>query len=75
MLDDSEFQEIREAARAEGTTVSQWVRSALRQARLARVAPTVAERLEVLARATRHRFPAGPIEEMLSEIEQGYHET
>lgn len=72
LLDDKELEEIQEAASRDGTTVSDWVRRVLREARKTRLPPNLAERLETLRQASRHRFPAGPVAQMLREIEQGY---
>ena len=71
LLADQELREIKQVARQNRMTVAEWVRQALRMAR--RQQPTDrARKLEVVRAAYKQRFPAGPIEEMLAEIERGY---
>lgn len=72
LLDESEFRKIRQIARRKGMTVAEWVRQTLRTARSQEPANTSARKLKVLERALKHHFPAGDIEDMLDEIEQGY---
>jgi len=69
-LDDSELQEIQQIAQDRQMTTEQWVREALGEAR--RRERRVEDKLEVVRKAIRHSFPAVDIEQMLSEIEQGY---
>ena len=70
LLDDSELQEIQQIAQDRQMTTEQWVREALGEAR--RRERRVEDKLEVVRKAIRHSFPAVDIEQMLSEIEQGY---
>ena len=70
LVDDGEYTAIRDAARKQRLTVSEWVRRALRQA-LADEADAVETRLRAIANASRHRFPTADIEVMLDEIERG----
>ena len=70
LLDDSELQEIQQIARERRMTTDEWVRAALREARQRE--RRVEDKLEVVRRAVRHSFPTADIEQMLSEIEQGY---
>lgn len=72
VLDDGEFEAIREIAAREGTTVSEWVRQLLRAARRERPTGDRARKLAAVRAAARHRFPTGEIDQMLEEIEQGY---
>lgn len=74
LLDDSEFRHLRDVARRKGLTLAEWVRQALRKA--AREEPSgVADRkLATVRAAIQHDFPAPDIEQMLEEIERGYHE-
>lgn len=72
VLDDSEFDEIRAIAASEGTTVSEWVRRSLREARRATAAGEVDTKLAAVRAAAQHSFPAPDIEQMLSEVERGY---
>lgn len=75
LLDDEELAQIRSVARQEGQSVAEWVRSALRRARTAGQAKSAGDKLAVLASATQHDFPSGPIEQLLDEIERGYRTT
>lgn len=71
LLDDAEFREIQAAARRQGMSVTEWVRSTL----LAGQAEDTANRRRALAavRAARSGdFPTGDIDQILAEIEAGY---
>lgn len=69
MLDEEELAALREAATADGVTLSQWVRSTLRAERRRRGAvDRGAEKLAALRRGLAHDFPAPDIDQMLSEI-------
>jgi hypothetical protein len=72
LLDDDELVEIRRIAGARRQSVAEWVRGVLREARAAEEGSSVADKLAALHAAMTYRFPAGPIEQMLDEIEQGY---
>ncbi|MFP5346100.1 MAG: antitoxin [Actinomycetes bacterium] len=72
VLDDSEFDEIRAIAASEGTTVSEWVRRSLREARRSTAAGKVDTKLAAVRAAAQHSFPAPDIEQMLREVERGY---
>lgn len=72
VLTDAELDEIRRTARAEGVTVSQWVRDVLRQARRSRGSGDAARKLAAVRAGARHTFPTGDIAQMLDEIERGY---
>lgn len=72
VLDDGEFEAIREVASREGVTVSEWVRGVLRGARRDLPAGDQARKLAAVRAAARHGFPTGDIGSMLAEIEQGY---
>jgi hypothetical protein len=72
LLHESELAEIRRAARKRRVSVAEWVRSALRQARVTEAGRPAAEKLRAVRTATQHAFPTGPIEQMLAEIERGY---
>jgi hypothetical protein len=71
-MNDAEWEAIRRAARSEQTTVSEWVRRSLRNARRQQGSGNVDTKLAVLRAATRHDFPSGDIDDMLAEIERGY---
>jgi hypothetical protein len=72
LFDDSELREIQHAARRQKLTVAEWVRQTLRAARRQEPTGDRARKLQAIREASRHRFPAGSIEEMLEEIERGY---
>jgi hypothetical protein len=72
LLDDREFEAIREVAACQGMTVSDWVRQMLRAARREQASGGQARKLAAVRAAARHRFPTGDIDQMLAEIEQGY---
>jgi hypothetical protein len=71
-MDDAEWEAIRRAARSEQTTVSEWVRRSLRNARRGQASASIDTKLAVLRAATRHDFPSGDVDDMLAEIERGY---
>lgn len=64
--------EIKTIAEAQRLTVSAWVRLALRDARRGLPRTPKRRKLEAIAAAAGHRFPAGDIETMLAEIERGF---
>ena len=72
ILRDEEFEQLREVAREQGLTVSEWVRQALRQARTERPAGDRVRKLAAVRAAARHSFPTADIDEMIAEIERGY---
>jgi ribosomal 50S subunit-associated protein YjgA (DUF615 family) len=72
LLEEDELREIQKAARRSKTTVAEWVRQALRAARRNEPDGDRLRKLQAIAEAARHRFPAPPIEQMLAEIEKGY---
>jgi len=75
LLDESEFREIREAARRQRVTVAEWVRQSLRTAVRALPRSDARKKLEVIRSAARHSFPTPNIDDMLGEIERGYLDT
>jgi hypothetical protein len=72
ILDDEEMAEIRDVARAQKTTVAEWVRRALRTARSSAPSRSRQQKLAALRVGSEHAFPAADIETMLGEIERGY---
>lgn len=72
VLSGDELEEIREAATAQGMTVSEWVRQTLRRARRQAALGDPARRLATIRAATRHEFPTADIDAMLQQIESGY---
>lgn len=72
LLEEDELAEIRRAARRRRLSVAEWVRSALRQARVSDAGRPASERLRALRAGTKHAYPTGSIDEMLADIERGY---
>jgi cytochrome P450 len=72
LFEDSEMEELREAARRRRIPVSAWVRGALREARKREPQRGVESQLKAVRAASRHEFPTAEIEQMLAEIERGY---
>jgi hypothetical protein len=70
-MTDGEFEEIKQGSAASGQTISEWVRTVLRQARLDQASSGLASRLTAIRAATAHSFPTGDIDDMIDEIEAG----
>jgi hypothetical protein len=71
VMDEAEYRDIQRIARRRRTTLSEWVRSALRVARQAEPRPDRGRKLEAIHAASRHAFPTADIDRMLAEIAQG----
>ncbi len=71
-IEDSEYREMQRAARRAGLTMSQWVREALSAMRRRQPASDTGKKLSAVREAARHSYPAGDIDQMLTEIESGY---
>jgi hypothetical protein len=72
LLPDSEMKEIRRLAQRERIPVGEWVRRALRAARMSEPVSDPQVKLKAIREAVQHSFPTGDIEKMLAETEQGY---
>ncbi len=72
LLDESEYRELRQVARRNHMTLSQWVRSALRAVRRREPGARAEAKLAAVRTAARHEFPSADIDRMLGEIERGY---
>lgn len=72
LLEESELRDIQRLARRERMTVAEWVRQALRTARLSVPRTNAGKKLQVVRSAARHSFPTAEIDEMLEQIESGY---
>ena len=70
LLDEEEYREIRAVARRQQMALSEWVRQALRKARID-TAGTIDAKMRALVDASRHEFPTADIQEMLQEVESG----
>ena len=73
LLPDPEMDEIRKLARREHLTVGEWVRRALREARSRRSALAPQSKLKAVRQAAGYSFETGEVDQMLAEIERGYH--
>lgn len=71
LLDADEWAQLQEIARRHRTTVSEWVRRTLREAREREPGGDLETKLRAVRAAARHEFPTADIEEMLEEIERG----
>ena len=72
VLDDEEWEEIREVAENQRLRASEWVRRTLREARRRLPEGERGRKLDALRAATRHSFPTVEVGRMLAEIESGY---
>jgi hypothetical protein len=72
LLPDSEMTEIQRLAQRDGVTVGKWVRRALEEARTRQPVNAPEEKLKAVRLSTKYSFPTSDIDQMLSEIEQGY---
>ena len=72
LLDDAELRGMREVARDQGMTLSEWVRRTLREARRSEPRGDLEGKLRAVRHAARHGFPTADIDVMLGEIEHGY---
>lgn len=72
LLPDREMSEIQRFAKGENLTVGEWVRRVLRDARASRPTIEAETKLKAVRGGAKLSFPTGDIEQMLSEIEQGY---
>lgn len=72
ILSDEEYDELRTVSSAEGMTVSEWVRNALRKMRPDRSLMPAEGKIEAVRAAMRHDYASGDINEILAEIETGY---
>jgi len=71
LLDESELDDLREAASRQGVPVSEWVRRAIREARRREPSRDVEAKLRAVREAVKHEFPTADIDQMNAEIEQG----
>ncbi len=71
-MDDEEYAANETAAALEGETLSQWVRSSLRQARQSRPTTDAARKLAAIRNAIGLDHPTADIEQMLAESAPDY---
>lgn len=72
LLDDEEMAALKAAARRHRTTVSEYVRRTLREARLAEPSHETARKLKVVREAAEHEYPTADLDVMEEEITRGY---
>jgi hypothetical protein len=72
LLDEREFRELRQIAKANHMTVAAWVRETLRSARRREPLGEVSDKVAAVRAATRHAFPTGDIDDILADIHRGY---
>lgn len=70
VLDNEEWDRLNEIAKRHHTTVSEWVRRTLREARDREPQGNLQTKLRAIRTAARHSFPTADIDQMLMEIEQ-----
>jgi hypothetical protein len=71
-LDETEWRDVQRAARADRTTVAEWVRKALRAARRSKSSGDVDKKLAAIRTAAAHQFPTADVAQMNADIAHGY---
>ncbi len=72
LLDEDEFAEIRAVARRRRLTVSEYVRTVLRDARLSEPGTDAGRKLLVVREASGYAYPTANPDEMEEQIRRGY---
>ena len=72
LLDEREFRELRQIAKANHMTVAAWVRETLRSASRREPLGDVSDKVAAVRAATRQAFPTGDIDDILADIQRGY---
>jgi hypothetical protein len=72
LLPDEEMADIQRLAQRDGVSVGKWVRRALDEARTRRPVNEPDAKLKAVRQSTTYSFPTSDMDQMLSEIEQGY---
>lgn len=72
LFDDAEYRDLQRTARRHRLTVSAWIRQSVRELIRHEPAGDPDRKLRAVREATRHAYPAPPIDQMLQEIESGY---
>lgn len=72
LIPDREMLEIQRLARSEHIPVGEWVRRALREARMRKPITDTETKLKAVRKAAGFVFPTADIQQMLNEIERGY---
>lgn len=73
ILQDPEYREIQRAARSQHMSLAEWVRRALASARRQEPDGSIGKKLDAIRLAAQHEYPTADIDQMLAEIETGYH--
>jgi hypothetical protein len=73
ILQDPEYREVQRAARSRHMSVAQWVRQALEMARRRDPLTDTDTKIAAVRAAVKHDFPTADIDQILAEIESGYH--
>jgi len=68
------MEELQRLARREHLALGEWVRRVLREARMQRPGQAPQEKLKAVRKAVEYAFPTADVNQMLTEIERGYHE-
>lgn len=71
ILDVREYKSFQLIARETGVSLGEWVRQALRRTAEGFSRKTPQSKLKAIAKARRHQFPTGDIDDILSDIERG----
>lgn len=72
ILQDPEYRDIQRVARARHMSIAEWVRQALDEACREQPLGDLQKKIDAVRQASKHQFPSGEIDQMLSEIEAGY---
>lgn len=72
LLDEREFDDLRQTAASQGIPVSEWVRRALREARRREPSGDLDRKLRAIEKAMSYNFPTADIGQMLEESTSEY---
>lgn len=72
LLNEEEMAALKAATKRQRTTVSEYVRRALREARRAEPSREVATKLKIVREAAEHAYPTADADVMEEEIARGY---
>ncbi len=72
LIEDTEYRKIFRVAKRQGMTLAEWVRQALRAAYRQEPLGDREKKLAAVRTAASHEFPTADIDQMLSEIANGY---
>ena len=73
ILQDPEYRAIQRAARSEHLSLAESVRRALQSAAQHEPEGSSSRKLEAIRLAAQHEYPTTDIDQMLAEVETGYH--